>query len=832
MTKQDHQSKDAADLRQKAEALAREQATRTAEDSADLSPEKIRNTLHELRVHQIELEIQNEELRRAQEEIEAGRARYFDLYDMAPVGYCTLSEQGIILEANLTAAKLLGTTRGMLVKQPISRFILKDDQDIYYLHRKKLFETGEAQEWELRLVKPDGAVFWARLDAAVAEDPDGALVCRVVLSDITEHKQAEAALQRVRFSIENLSEGVFWVGETGCFTDVNAAACRKLGYTREELLTMSVADIDPCFSLEQWAPHWEEMKQCGMKVLETVHRAKNGNLIPMELVVHNQLFENQRYNCVLGRDITERKQAENSLRESEARFRHLLQHVQSVAVQGYGPDGTTRYWNEASEHLYGYTEQEAIGRNLIDLIIPAEMRGEVEQAIQQMAETGQPIPASEVSLMRKDGSRLSVFSSHATVQIPGQAPELFCIDIDITERMQAEEKRDSLQAQLTQAQKLESVGRLAGGIAHDFNNMLSVILGYGEILFDKLYPGDPLRDDVKEIVEAGRHSATLTRQLLAFSRKQTLQPEELDLNTVIRNTEKMLRRLIGEDIELELAPSDEIDRVMADQGQIEQVIMNLSINARDAMPRGGKLILETANVALDETYAKSHASVHPGKYVMLAVSDTGCGMDKETLTKIFEPFFTTKEMGKGTGLGLATVYGIVKQSGGNIWAYSEPGRGTTFKIYLPQTQAEQEPKTDAVEKEAPKGGGEHILVVEDEDSLRKLTKTALSRLGYKVSVAANGGEALLLMEKKGLKPDLVLTDVVMPNMSGKELVNHLRRNQPDLKVLYMSGYADNAIVHHGFLEPGTAFLQKPFTIRGIAEKVQAVLRRGGAGRAR
>jgi PAS domain S-box-containing protein len=334
MTNQDNRSKDAADdpsagsgqdLRQKAEALARERAARTPEDGKALSPEEIRKTIHELRVHQIELEIQNEELRTAQAQIEAGRDRYFDLYDLAPVGYCTLSKQGVILEANLTAATLLGRAHGGLIKQPISRFILKEDQDIYYLHRKKLLETAELQECDLRLVKPDGVRFWAHLKGTVAQADDGSPLCRVVLSDITERKQAEEAL-----------------------------------------------------------------------------------------------------------------------RASEARFRHLFQSVPNIAVQGYGPNGTTRYWNEASEHLYGYTAQEAIGRNFIDLIIPTEMRGEVEQAIQQMAETGQQIPASEMSLLRKDGSRVSVFSSHATLQIPGQAPELFCMDIDITERKRAEDKlRDS-----------------------------------------------------------------------------------------------------------------------------------------------------------------------------------------------------------------------------------------------------------------------------------------------------------------------------------------------------------------------------------------------------
>ncbi len=541
---------------------------------------------------------------------------------------------------------------------------------------------------------------------------------------------------------------------------------------------------------------------------------------------YNRLKESQAATLSILEDL----KAENQDRQvKEAELRKVTMAVEQAGemVMIADIDGTIQYVNPAFTAVSGYSREEVVGQNS-RLLKSGKQNREFYQELWGTITDGRTWKGRLVN-KGKDGTLYTEEASISPVRdASGRILNYVAVKRDITEFLRTEVEQAKLQVYFQQAQKLESVGRLAGGIAHDFNNMLSVILGYGEILFDKLHPGDPLRDDVKEIMKAGRRSAALTRQLLAFSRKQTLQPEVLDLNTVIRNTEKMLGRLIGEDIELKLALSDEINRVMADPGQIEQVIMNLSVNARDAMPRGGKLILETANVALDETYAKSHANVHPGKYVMLAVTDTGYGMDKETLTKIFEPFFTTKEMGKGTGLGLATVYGIVKQSGGNIWVYSEPGRGTTFKIYLPQTLAEQESKTGAVEKETPKGGGEHILVVEDEDSMRKLAETVLSRLGYKVSVAANGGEALLLMETKGLKPDLVITDVVMPYMSGKELVNRLQRNQPDLKVLYMSGYTDNAIVHHGVLDPGTAFIQKPFTIRGIAEKVQAVLRGEGS----
>ncbi|GAB4379384.1 MAG: response regulator [Calditrichia bacterium] len=388
-----------------------------------------------------------------------------------------------------------------------------------------------------------------------------------------------------------------------------------------------------------------------------------------------------------------------------------------------------------------------------------------------------------------------------------------------------EKERKKLEIQLFQAQKMEAIGRLAGGVAHDFNNMLSVILGYGQIILSQLDRLDPLYSKMEQIVMAGQRSAELTRQLLAFSRRQTLLPRVVDLNHLLKNLNKMLRRLIREDIELQLKLEEKLAPVLVDPGQFEQVLMNLAVNARDAMPHGGKLIIETHNVSLDEYYSRAHGEVvKPGEYIMVSVSDTGHGMDKETLSKIFEPFFTTKEKGVGTGLGLAIVYGIVKQSGGYIWAYSEPGHGTTFKIYLPQTKEKPKPEKPREVYDSATSKGEHILVVEDEEALRELTETVLVKLGYTVYVAANGGEALFLVEEKGFRPDLVITDVIMPGISGAALVKRLQKAIPKLKVLYMSGYTDSAIAHHGVLDPDLHYIQKPFTINDLAQKVREVLR--------
>jgi signal transduction histidine kinase/CheY-like chemotaxis protein len=390
-------------------------------------------------------------------------------------------------------------------------------------------------------------------------------------------------------------------------------------------------------------------------------------------------------------------------------------------------------------------------------------------------------------------------------------------------RYQAEDQATVLQGQLDQSQKLETVGRLAGGIAHDFNNLLTVINSYAQFATEGLREGDPLKADLQQIKEAGDRAASLTRQLLAFSRKQVLEPQILDLNTVVNSLDSMARRLIGEDIELRTVLDRHLGMVNADPGQLEQVLMNLVVNARDAMPLGGKLTVETTNIDLDEEFARTHADSVAGPYAMLSVTDTGEGMTAIVRDRIFEPFYTTKEKGRGTGLGLATVYGIIKQSGGNIWVYSEPGQGTTFKIYLPRVESEAAQTAPAPRETLDLRGNETVLVVEDESAVRYLASRILKSAGYHPIAAANGGEALLECEQHSGRIQLVLTDVIMPKMSGKELAERLEKQSPGLRVLYMSGYTDDAIVQHGVLEKGTHFLSKPFNAPDLLKKVRQVL---------
>ena len=513
----------------------------------------------------------------------------------------------------------------------------------------------------------------------------------------------------------------------------------------------------------------------------------------------------------------QRQQSEEDLRKSQELLQ-IVSRATNDVVWDWELETDSVWWNENFQTLFGYAAEE-VGQDLASWssrVHPADLKA-VMDSVRQMIDGGGRSWSGEYRFRRRDGAYAHILSrGHILRDAGGKAVRMIGAMIDVTERKKLEE-------QLRGAQKMEAIGRLAGGIAHDFNNLLTVINGYSEILLTRVEGGSPLAADLQEINKAGQRAATLTRQLLAFSRRQILEPKVLDLNPVISELEKMLRRLIGEDIELAARLDPAIGRVKIDPGQLEQVIMNLAVNARDAMPQGGKLSIETVNVELDEAYAAEHAGARAGSYVMLAVSDEGCGMDETVKSHLFEPFFTTKEKGKGTGLGLATVYGIVKQHGGYIWVYSEVGRGTTFKIHLPRVEG-------AVEYPRPRGrgtgaqkGSETVLVVEDDPAVRRLVEEALRRNGYQVLMASSSNEARNLCLTQRRPIDLLLTDVVMPDLSGHELAKLLELLRPGLRVLYMSGYTDDTIVHHGVLDAGTAFLQKPFSPDALAAKVREVL---------
>ena len=521
----------------------------------------------------------------------------------------------------------------------------------------------------------------------------------------------------------------------------------------------------------------------------------------------------------LEKEVEERKLAEEALRDSEARYRLLFE---SNPFPMWVFDVETLSFlaiNDAAVRSYGYTREEFLSMTLKD-IRPAE---DVQALLDNLSGASSELNESRTWRHRKkDGTIIDVEITSYPLSFAERRAKLVLIS-DVTKRKQTEEALRVSEEQLRQSQKMEAVGKLAGGVAHDFNNLITVINGHTDLSLRRLKQDDVLYRKLETIREAGERAASLTRQLLAFSRKQILQPKVLDLNQVIVETNKMLQRLIGEDIDLLIGLTPDLGKVKADPGQIEQVLMNLSVNARDAMPKGGKLTIETANIYLDGEYASRHLSVSPGHYVMLAVSDTGCGMEAETQARIFEPFFTTKEVGKGTGLGLSTVYGIVRQSGGNIWVYSEVEQGTTFKIYLPCVDSPTEQfKIGTDETDAP-AGTETVLLVEDEEMVRDMTREILLESGYQVLEAKHGHDALRVAEQYRGPIHLMLSDVVMPRMSGRELAEKLLPLRSEMKVVYMSGYTDDAIVHHGVLDEGMAFIEKPFTPKALALKLHEVL---------
>ena len=454
-----------------------------------------------------------------------------------------------------------------------------------------------------------------------------------------------------------------------------------------------------------------------------------------------------------------------------------------------------------------------------------KIRPEIELAL-----TGKPLTFERIAYREKSSHQGGPPSFVKVSYVPdfdgeGKVLGFFTFILDLTETKKAEEALRESQEQLVQSQKLESIGRLAGGIAHDFNNMLTAINGYSELALRKMPMDNPLRRNIEEIKKAGERSAELTNQLLAFSRRQMLQPRVIGVNHAISDTVVMLRRLIGEDIELTLNLDSDVGRVSADPGQFSQILVNLAVNSRDALPSGGSIVIETKNVELDGNYASNHIAVKPGKYVMIAVSDNGIGMDEETRSQIFEPFFTTKEVGKGTGLGLSTVYGIVKQSGGNIWVYSEPGHGTSFKIYFPLVEDEAAAAAARPISSTFRFGTETILLVEDEEVVRNLSYEVLCACGYRVVVAVNGIEALEIVEKLDHNIDLLMTDIVMPQIGGRELAEKLSEKYPKMHVLFTSGYTDSAAIRHGILNEGTNFLPKPFTFNELADMVRELLDR-------
>jgi two-component system, cell cycle sensor histidine kinase and response regulator CckA len=603
-----------------------------------------------------------------------------------------------------------------------------------------------------------------------------------------------------------------FVGDgAGRILEANRAFLESVKYTQDDL-EQGLVRWDRLTPPEyRWAAERivRELSTSGFTTpVELEYICKNGDRMPV-LTALASLDAEAGQAIGFALDLTERKRAE----AENARLATAIEQS-GEAVMMTDPQGMIEYINPAFTRITGYKREEVMGKNP-RILKSGKQDPEFYQQLWSTILRGSTWQGELIN-RRKDGRLYNERTTIAPVRnARGEITHFIDIKEDVTERK-------VLELQLQKAAKMEAVGRLAGGVAHDFNNLLTVMNGYSELLLDVLGSDDKAGTYLKEIKGAGERAASLTRQLLAFSRQQVLTPQVLNLNTVIASIEKMLRRLIGEDVKLRTALEPALAQVKADPGQIEQVIMNLAVNARDAMPSGGNLTIETANVELDEAYARNHVTVKPGPHVMLAVGDTGTGMSAETKARIFEPFFTTKEMGKGTGLGLATVYGVVKQSGGSIWVYSELGQGTVFKIYLPAV-SESVALAGTRTKMASVFGTETILVVEDDESVRSLIRLALASGGYKVLEADDAEKAAAICASHEGPIHLLLTDVVMPKMSGPAVAEKVAAARPGVKVLFMSGYTDDAIVHHGVLSAGTPFIQKPFSPVTLRQKIREVL---------
>jgi PAS domain S-box-containing protein len=652
------------------------------------------------------------------------------------------------------------------------------------------------------------------------------ILCYAVRLGVTQYRQSktEDTLERHNRAMDSAVNGIAIVDARGQHTYANTAFAQMMGReTAESIIGRAWKEI--------YAP--QDVGKVEKEIRESLR--KNGkwygpinihrpdeSVLPVEMSITG--LPDGGVVCV-SRDMTARRDAENARAQAEAKYRMLVEQVAAISyIAELGLHGEWLYVSPQVETMFGFSAEEWLtdSRAWTKHVHPEDIK--TVEAAEEASQRGEPFQA-EYRVIRKDGRVIWVSDTAVVVEGSDAHPLMEGIIVDITERKQ-------LETQLQQARRMEAIGRLAGGIAHDFNNLLTIIKGYTELALNRPKISRELQADVERIEDASERASTLVRQLLAFSRRQVLQPKLLDLNSIVLGLDKLLRRLMDEDIRMTTVPGKDIGTIKADPGQMEQVIMNLVVNARDAMPSGGRLTVETANVDLDAAYASDHATVKPGRYVMLAVSDTGMGMSPETVAHIFEPFYTTKESGRGTGLGLSTVYGIVKQSGGYIWVYSELGRGSSFKVYLPRVEQPAEALPAAQPRSEEQKGSETVLLVEDQPQVRELARMALTDRGYTVLATSSPEDAERVCAAHETEIHLLLTDLIMPGVTGRELAKRLTARHPKMRVLYMSGYTFGITtqpgMHGGLLEDGVAFLQKPFTPSALSEKVREVLDRGVA----
>ncbi|MBF8258374.1 MAG: Blue-light-activated protein, partial [Actinobacteria bacterium] len=758
--------------------------------------------------------------------------RFQALADTATDGIVSVNSAGKIVFLNSTAEKLFGYKKAAAEGGSVFLLIPERYRIAHAEGMARFLATGEpriiGKTVELHGLRKDGTEFPLELSLATWNTGQSVYFTGIV-RDITERKRAEQELRETHGKLQSLIESsptpIVALTNDGIVTMWNPAAEHVFGWNAEELIGRMLPIVPN--EVEFLKLRERVIREGGFSGVEVRRQRKDGSFIDVRLSSGAMLDSAGIVVGMMGiyEDVTERKRAEEELRTTHDKLQSLVDNS-PIPIVAMTADGTMTMWNPAAERAFGWSSEEIIGQQFP--MVPEGKEEEFRMLKERVFREG-GFSGVEVTRERKDGSFVDIRLATGPIRDPGGAVVgVVGIMEDITDRKKMEKALHDSEEQLRQSQKIEAIGQLAGGVAHDFNNLLTAIRGYSDLLLHRLDAGSPLRREVEEIQKAGERASSLTRQLLAFSRKQVLQPKVLDLNAVVANMDMMLRRLIGEDIDLLTVLRPGLWSVKVDPGQVEQVIMNLIVNARDAMPKGGKLTIETMNTDLGDAYVRSRLVVTEGSYVMLSVSDTGEGMNENTRSRLFEPFFTTKEKGKGTGLGLSTVYGIVKQSGGYIWVYSEPGKGATFKVYFPRVLTAAESVKEGT-KEPLLRGKETVLVVEDEETVRSLVRDVLIEHGYTVLTAIDGQDAIKIGREYKEPIHLIVTDVVMPKTGGREAVESLAPHLPGVKVLYMSGYTDDAIVHHGVLDKGISFLQKPFTPDSLLRKVREVLETPPAG---
>jgi len=736
-------------------------------------------------------------------------------FRVRPDGSCSMPYASPALE------QIYGLRPAEVADDATSLFALIHPGDVAAVRLSIAESARSMSPWheEFRVNHPSRGEIWLEGHSVAQRETDGSILWQGFLYDVTARKLSEAALRgseaRFRTLVEQAADAIFVHSRDGRFIDVNRRACESLGYPREELLQLSVFDIDEERTLENTQLVWDQIQPGQHLTLGGRQTRRDGSTFPVEVRLGSYLENGETLYLALARDMSERECREEQIRETSRRL-ELATTSAGFGVWDLDVAAGTLVWNDRMFELYGVSPDDFDGtRAFWSACLHPGDRDRVLAAGEAALEGTGNFDA-EFRVVAADG-RVKTLKGDAVVvrDAQGLALRMIGLNRDIT-------RQRSLEAQLLQAQKMEAVGRLAGGVAHDFNNNLTVILGYAELSRLVQVSGATYHEYLDQIIKAAEHSRDITQQLLAFSRNEIIAPRQVDLNQLIRQTEKTLSRLIGEDVCLKMTTPESLWPVLIDPAQVNQIIMNLAVNARDAMPVGGTLSIETRNLRIDEVYCLSNSEAVPGEYVQLTVCDTGVGMDRETLGHIFEPFFTTKGVGKGTGLGLATVYGIVSQNGGFLKVSSEPGKGAAFALFLPRMIREAGSQAEAAQ--VPDAGEGTVLLVEDEASVRQMAQLMLENAGFSVLAAGSPSEALDLCRRPELRIDALLTDVIMPEMNGVQLSGAVRELRPGIGIVYMSGYTADMIAHHGVLAPGVIFIQKPFDMNSLNEKLQGAIR--------